>query len=95
MTPEGQVKKDIKDYLARTGWDYFSIHQQGYRATKGIPDMIIFKAGTVVFLEVKSEKGALRPEQAKWSQRILSKGCIYLVARSVEELHEAIQRYVK
>jgi hypothetical protein len=35
---------------------------------KGFPDLVLVKGSTIAFVELKSEKGNLTPEQATWMQ---------------------------
>lgn len=51
---------------------------------KGISDLIAVKKGVTAFIEIKTPKGELRPEQLRFSCEIDAHGGIYAILRSVE-----------
>jgi hypothetical protein len=58
----------------------------------GSPDiMAIDKAGRFYGIEVKTGKDKLRPEQAAWHLDIEQRGCVSIVARSVDDVLNAIK----
>ena len=60
---------------------------------KGFPDLFGYRKsdGKIIFIEVKTAKGRLRPEQEKFLQTVQKDGCIAGVARSVEDARRIIQ----
>lgn len=60
---------------------------------KGFPDTLGYRKsdGKFIAIEVKTEKGRLRPEQVKFKNFALTQPIIYGVARSVEDAIEIIE----
>lgn len=58
----------------------------------GFPDLFGYRKsdGKIVFLEVKTEKGKLRPEQKRFIERLVQDGCIAGVVRSVDDARALI-----
>ncbi len=54
-------------------------------ASEGVSDLIGFKAGRFVAIEVKSASGRVRPEQQAFINLVRASGGLAGVARSVEE----------
>lgn len=59
---------------------------------KGFPDLFGYRKsdGKIIFIEVKTAKGRLRPEQEKFLQTVKEDGCIAGVARSVDDARRLI-----
>ncbi len=85
MTPETQLKKAIREYLAYHGYFCFPI-TQGLGSYKGICDLIALKNGKVIFIECKSLKGKLSKWQEGFQIDISLRGGNYAVVRSIEDL---------
>jgi len=89
MTPEGQIKADIREYLEKTGWYAFNVAQfnkKGYKIHGGISDLIAIKNGQVLFIEVKTETGKTSEDQVKFAKEIDDHGGRYIIARSVQDI---------
>lgn len=50
---------------------------------KGIPDLLVSKAGRMYLVEVKMPKGAFKPSQVAWRQRF--RGPAPITLRSVQD----------
>ena len=88
---ESEVRKLIKEYLVKSGWFVFHVHQQGYRAYKGISDYIAVKHGAVIFVECKRPGGEQSKEQIKFEDDVVSHGGLYFCCDSVEKLQRQLQ----
>lgn len=60
---------------------------------KGFPDTVGFRKtdGKIIFIEVKTDKGRLRPEQEKFKAFIETQPVLYGVARNVEDAIKIIE----
>ena len=90
MTPETIVKNEVKDWLNIKGWFNFPI-LQGLGSYKGISDKIAVKDGIVLFIETKSEKGKLTPDEEQFMRDIVEHGGHHIIARGYED----IENYLK
>jgi hypothetical protein len=90
-TPEAKVKKSIKEFLDSLGFDcwYFMTHMSGF-GRKGIPDIIGCYRGLYFGIEVKSEVGVCSPWQTNELRKIRQAGGIGIVAKSVQDVKDAI-----
>jgi len=63
---------------------------------KGLPDIIIIVPPTGRFfgMEIKSEKGRLRPAQKEFSEKLIDAGGAYRVVRSLKEAKEALNQVI-
>lgn len=80
---EADLQRCVVEYATFRGWltwhDYDSRRNQA-----GFPDLVMVKHGRVVFAELKSDKGRLRPEQHDWMSRL----------RRAGELSGGVEAYV-
>ena len=96
MTPEGDVLKQIKDYLARRGIFFFRCNT-GRRGgvsfgIKGAPDIVgILPNGRFLAIEVKSPAGKASEAQMSFLSEILQNGGLAFVARSVDDVVRCLE----
>lgn len=85
MTPEGLVKKKIKDWLDEIGVWHFSPMSFGY-GRRGIPDIVGAFRDRPVAIECKREGGA----RTKWQERecLLAHraGAVVIIAENLEQV---------
>jgi hypothetical protein len=94
MTPEGKVKKKIKEYLVTTGaWYYMPVSNGMGRV--GCPDILVCYKGYFLAFEVKSP-GKIANTTANQDREIAginnAKG-VAIVVDSVEQVMEVIDDY--
>lgn len=74
---EAQLQKAVIDAAHMFGWLVHHVKPartpDGKYLTRiagdaGFPDLVLARNGVVLFVELKSEKGRIRPEQAKWME---------------------------
>ncbi|MBW8025317.1 VRR-NUC domain-containing protein [Clavibacter michiganensis subsp. michiganensis] len=72
---EEDFQKRIIDLAQRAGWLVYHTHDSR-RSQKGFPDLVLVHAtrGLVLFRELKTEKGTLRPEQRTWIHDLTEAG---------------------
>lgn len=101
MTPEGEIKKGICDYLAARGvffWIQPAGKIPGRRNTSrhmrnGIADILGIYRGRMLAVEVKTKEGRLSPEQVEFLDLVNRRGGIGVVARSIEDVQAALKRF--
>ena len=87
---ESEIQAQIRDYLRWKGWFCVKIHQS-LGSYRGIADLYALKDGRSVWIEVKTPAGRLSKYQEKFRDDILSHGGIYIVARSVDDVEQALR----
>tara|TARA_R110000824_G_scaffold95471_2_gene229591 strand:- start:577 stop:942 length:366 start_codon:yes stop_codon:yes gene_type:complete len=82
----------------------YRVHQRQMGMFAGWPDLELFippaswrklSEWQPVFLEVKTPKGRLSPNQKAAHKLLTGVGCIVEVVRSIEETEEALKRLIK
>lgn len=91
MTPESLIKTQIRTYLQKTGWYVRSIASNQFTRA-GNPDYFIIKNGVTIFIEVKSNTGKQTPAQIETGLNIQLHGGNYVVARSVDDIIDYLNR---
>ncbi|WP_326832189.1 VRR-NUC domain-containing protein [Aerococcus mictus] len=90
---EKVIENKIKKYLDSLGAYYEKIHGESLFQSAGIPDILACVNGHFVGIEVKREKGnttsALQDYKLK---AITNAGGVAIVARSVQDVQECLQR---
>ena len=95
MTPEGKVKKRVKDYLKSLGaWYYMPVSNGMGRV--GCPDILACYRGVFIAIETKApgKRGNVSPNQQRELGDIQSANGIALVVDDVEQVKEAIHAKV-
>ena len=62
---ERAFTEHVRRLAIEGGWLYYHT-QDSRRSTPGFPDVVIVKAGTVIFAELKVAKGKVTVEQRAW-----------------------------
>ena len=70
---ERELQASITDAAQRLGWLTYHTHDSR-RSAHGFPDLVLVRGNTVLFLELKSGKGRVSPDQQTWQAR-LSQAC--------------------
>jgi hypothetical protein len=106
MERESEIQRSCLEYLNLIKYGFaFRVQTTGiYDPTKkvfrknynkGIADIIFIYRGECICIEVKSEKGQLRPDQKLWAGRVQDAEGIYLVVHSLDELIDDLKHIVK
>jgi hypothetical protein len=86
VTPETEIKNQIKAYLDALGIFHFPI-MQGMGSYRGIPDRIAISHGISYYIEIKSQKGVQSTYQKQFQSDIERSGGIYILARGIGDLN--------
>ncbi|MFH1525825.1 MAG: VRR-NUC domain-containing protein [Bacteroidota bacterium] len=95
---EKEITKNIRDFLRMRGIFHWKV-RQGLGCVKGIPDIIGVMPttgtvpGTMLAIEVKTEKGVLSEHQENFLRAINDFGGIAFVARSVQDVIDNLKDY--
>ncbi len=92
MTPEGKVKKEVKDFLDALGpecWYYMPV-PMGY-GKRGVPDFIGCYAGHFFAIEAKASSGELSPWQKQQKEALSEAGSLYWLVKpeTIEEFKQS------
>ena len=60
----------VIELAERRGWRVYHTHDSR-RSAKGFPDLCMVRNGSLIFAELKSEKGVTTPEQQAWLADLL------------------------
>ena len=74
---EAEYLAQIISLLELLGWEYYHVFEQrayARRTSKGFPDIVAIRHTRVLFLEVKSERGKVSPEQKTWLNALKATG---------------------
>jgi hypothetical protein len=107
MKPEERLHRDIADYLTLTlgGCAWFTtiplggggrlrgaiLNGMGVKA--GVPDILIVDGGRAYWLEVKSAKGRVSPEQRQCHDVLALARAPVTIVRSLEDVERALTRW--
>lgn len=91
---EFEIRDQIVEFLEKKGiycWKDRQLVSKPGKGTsvkaRGVPDILGWlKDGTFLGIEVKTEKGRIRPEQDAFIERASKDGCMVFVARSLEDV---------
>jgi len=89
-TPENLVKQEIRDWLDIKGWYRFHL-LQGLGSYPGLPDMIAYKNGVVLFVECKAEGGRQSQKQLDFERKLKEQGCHYVLVYGYEDIEEYLR----
>lgn len=62
---EKHFQAQIVELAGLSGWLVYHTHDSR-RSAPGFPDLVLVRPPCVLFAELKSERGKLRPEQGEW-----------------------------
>ena len=91
-----QLEEELLREVKRLADDYHLLlfHCRDSRGSlgSGFPDLVIAGKKGYVFAELKSEYGALTPDQRKWGSALLEGGGVWLVWRPADLVSGAIEK---
>jgi VRR-NUC domain-containing protein len=91
---ERELQAAVTDMCHWLGLRYYHTHDSR-RSNPGFPDLVIVGAGGVLFAELKSQDGRLRPEQKEWLHDLHAAGAIARVWYPDDLKSGAVSRELK
>ena len=89
MTPEGRIKKEIRDWLAINGIYYANV-AGGAFSKPGDPDIIADVDGHFLAIEAKTKTGRQSEQQKVCQQQVEGSGGRYIIARCLKDVVDAV-----
>ncbi len=89
MTPEGRIKKEIRDWLS-VNMIYWTNVAGGAYVTPGAPDIIADVNGHFLAIEAKTKTGRQSEYQKTCQKQVEASGGTYVIARSLQDVIEAV-----
>lgn len=62
---EREFQRQVTALARLTGWACYHTYDSR-RSHKGFPDLVLVKPPAILFAELKTDRGHVRPEQALW-----------------------------
>lgn len=87
---ESQLQAKCIKYAQEQGWIVLKIISSNMN---GISDLILFKDGVTIFIEMKTEKGRVAPLQLYRQKQLLEQGFKYEICRSLDEFKEILKSH--
>ena len=92
---ETEIQKDIIDYVRLIGGIVLRLNASSMSnkikaCPVGTPDLLAVLRTMLIWIEVKTEKGKLRPAQVEMIKELRARNQIVIVARSVDDVIKAI-----
>ena len=91
-TTETEIQKEIVEFLRAHNCLVFRMNSgrgKGWQqlCPAGTPDLLVIdRMGQVLWIEVKTLEGRLRPEQVEMHDRLIKRGHHVIVARGIDEV---------
>lgn len=71
LTSEDQLLSNVAVYAARRGWIFYH-PWKSYHSAAGFPDCTLIRPPRVIFAELKSMKGKMRPDQEIYKENLMA-----------------------
>lgn len=91
MTPEGKVVAVIRNRIREMGGE---VRKCSWENCRGAPDLFIMLPNVHAWVEVKSNKGDLRPHQLREINRMQMAGCHVYVVYGADQAHALISHLI-
>ena len=79
---EAEFQKEVVGLATMLGWKVYHSYDSRRSTGKGFPDLVMVKPPRLLFIELKTETGKIKPEQFAWGRALsLCPGVEYAVWR--------------
>ena len=89
MTPEGGIKRKMRDWLSVNGIYYANV-AGGAFSKPGDPDIIADVDGRFLAIEAKTKMGRQSEQQKVCQRKVEESGGMYIVARCLQDVVDAV-----
>lgn len=91
---EAAFQQQLVQLAAFYGWDLVYHTHDSRRSQPGFPDLVLVREPEILFVEVKTQTGRVRPEQARWISALTACGLEALIVRPADfdTFHERVAR---
>lgn len=93
---EAELQEAVEELAGWLGWRTWHDHDSR-RNRAGLPDLVAVhhRQQRVIFAELKTARGRLRPEQEAWRADLIAAGVEYFLWRPADWLDGTIERALK
>ena len=70
-TTEKAFQDIVRGFASLMGWHNIYHTHDSRRSDLGFPDLVMVRDAVVLFVELKTQKGKVRPEQESWGQALV------------------------
>lgn len=95
---ESKLQEKCNKWLTDNGYGWYHREKgRGHKQTahsKGLPDLIIWKDGLILFVELKDKGKKQNAGQIEWEEKNV-KGCTYWVIDDFEYFEFMVEKYFK
>lgn len=78
---ERAFQKMVMDLARLRGWLVYSIPDSRQASSAGFPDLVLVRGDRLLFVELKTDKGRLRPEQREWHEALNATDAVAVIWR--------------
>lgn len=87
---ESEIQAKCVKYAIEQGWIVLKIISSNMN---GISDLILFKDGTTIFIEIKGPTTKIQPLQLYRQKQLRANGFKYEICRSLDEFKETLKSH--
>lgn len=90
---EATWQAQVLELAGLSGWTHFHPYNMR-RSDPGWPDLVLCRPPELIFVELKTDRGRVRPEQTVWLERLEACGAeVYIWRpRDFDEVHQRLRR---
>lgn len=87
---ESEIQAKCVKYATEQGWIVLKVIASNMN---GISDLILFKSGNAVFIEIKGEKTRVQPLQLYRQRQFREAGFVAEIVRSLDEFKQTLKSH--
>lgn len=91
---EAAFQQQLVQLAGCYGWDLVYHTHDSRRSQPGFPDLVLARPPEILFVEVKTQTGRVRPEQSRWIQALTECGLDARIIRPADfdDFHARVAR---